>query len=69
MGWPIEGEDSTGAAFAEEPQQNDDQQKHISEYYYDLEGAVFSHYGMTDNASPITSSYRRMIGPLSICCS
>ena len=51
MAWPLEG-------YTDRPLQGDEQQTKISTFYYDLEGALFTYYGLDQTGNAVTSSMR-----------
>jgi hypothetical protein len=51
IGWPIAG-------FTAEPLLGDAQQEQYDNYYYDLEGGVFTHFGMDVEGASTSSPMR-----------
>eukprot|EP01043_Picozoa_sp_COSAG02_P073225 COSAG02_NODE_14144_length_1305_cov_1.417081_2_plen_82_part_01 len=51
MAWPLQG-------YKDRPLQGDEQQKKISTWYYDLEGSLFTYYGLDQTGSAMTSAMR-----------
>jgi len=51
IGWPLPG-------FQAEPQQGDDQQILYNDFYYDLEGGIFTYFGISVEGASTSSPLR-----------